>query len=325
MSVVEDVAGNLLLVADSVNVGLLRSGERALAIDCGTGAFVDDLAGLGIRHLAWVLATHHHRDGCSGLPRCRAAGAQLAVPAAEQALFDDVGRHWLAPESQFHRYRLQPGTNVLATSVAIDRALAGGDTFAWEQFTIQVVATPGGLDDYCAHNRNLLGPGRGYERCLDLLEHLQPDLLVNMHVPLPFILPPAFLTEARTSLRARARLLTAMLPWEHPNCGLDPQWLRLYPYHQMLNPGSRGRVQLQVSNSASTPMQVRTILKVPDGWQTLGETGGVIAPESDGAFMTEFSLPTTIAAGRYVLTAQVWVYGRNLGDWVEALVDVDVG
>jgi glyoxylase-like metal-dependent hydrolase (beta-lactamase superfamily II) len=211
-----------------------------------------------------------------------------------------------------------PGQTLLHSALLVERdgtrLLIGGDSF-----------TPGGLDDYCVHNRNLLGPGRGYECCLDLLEQLQPDLLVNMHVPLPFILPPAFLAEARASLSERARLLTALLPWEHPNCGLDPQWLRLYPYHQTLKPGSRGQVELQVSNSASTALEIRAIVNVPDGWQSPDGNGGLVAPESDGAYTIAFSLPANTAGGRYVLTAQVWVNGRNLGDWVEALVDVDAG
>ncbi|HEY8743956.1 MAG TPA: MBL fold metallo-hydrolase, partial [Chloroflexota bacterium] len=216
MSAVEEVAGNLLLLTDSVNVGLLRCGERALAIDCGTGSFVDALADVGIRHLDWVLATHHHRDGCSGLARCRASGAQLAVPAAEQALFDDVERHWLAPESQFHRYRLQPGTNVLSTSVAIDRALAGGDTVAWERYAIQVVATPGhteGSLSYvvdCAGTRVafvgdlLYGDGQFWE--LWSLQGPPPDDPVGMHDY------HAFCGHGRQALASLEHLLNAYAP-----------------------------------------------------------------------------------------------------------------
>jgi len=237
-----------------------------------------------------------------------------------------VERHWLAPDSQFHRFRLRPDGNVLSTSVAIDRPLVGGDTFFWERYAIQVVATPGHTDGSlfyvvdCAGTRVafvgdlLYGEGQFWE--LWSLQGPPPDDPVGLHDY------HAFCGRGRQAVASLERLLTAMLLWEHPNCGLDPQWLRLHPYRQTLAPGSGGQVMLQVNNGASSPLDIRTTLHVPEGWQTESSAGEVVAPRGDGAWMMEFSLPPNTAAGRYVLTAQLWVNGRNLGDWTEGLVDV---
>lgn len=600
------------VLRDGANVGVLRDGEQALLIDCGSGAVLERLPLLGIGIVAWVLATHHHRDTCSGLPRCRAQGARLAVSAEERHLFEAVERHWQAPTSLFHRYRLRPGTNVLPRSVAVDQALADGDVFPWRYHAIHVVGTPGhtdgslsyvidhgndrvafvgdllydggrfwelwslqgplpddpvgsqdyhafcgrgrqavrslerllaqyaptvlipahgpvirdpgaalgvlrdsleallanyyrtsamryyfgewatrqmgtapqvlpgqfatpptwyrvirgttraiiapsgrallfdsagpavaehvvslvasgaiagvdavwishyhddhvggiaaltaqtgcavwahrglvdilehpdaycmpgldpteiavdrvleegqlltwegftlsaydfpgqaihhsalfieyagttlliagdsftpgGLDDYCSHNRNLLGAGRGYDRCLDVLEQLQPDLLVNMHVTLPFVLPATFRAEARVALRERERLLQRLLPWEHPNFGLDPQWSRAYPYRQTLAAGANGTLTLQFSNYATSTLHVHCVLTSPAGWTVQQPTAEQIAPGTDGALVASFVVPPDTAAGRYILTADVSVNGRAFGAWVDALVDI---
>lgn len=598
---------------DGANVGVLRAGEQSLLIDCGSSGIIDRLPSLGFSTVAWVLATHFHRDSCSGLPRCREQGTRLAVPAAERHLFEAVERHWQEPTSLFHRYRLRTDANVLPRSVAVDQALTDGDVFRWERHAISVVGTPGhtegslsyvidgvtdrvafvgdllydggrfwelwslqgplpddpvgsqdyhafcgrgrqavqslerllaqyaptvlipahgpvihdppaaltalrdnleallanyyrtssmryyfgewtarqmgtapqvlpgqlatpptwyrvirgttraivapsgrallfdsagpavaehvaglitsgaitgvdavwishyhddhvggiaalaaqtgcaiwahrgmvdilehpdaycmpgldptvlrvhrileegerliwegftlraydfpgqalqhsallieykgttlliggdsftpgGLDDYCSHNRNLLGAGRGYERCLDLIEQLQPDLLVNMHVVLPFVLSAAFLAEARAALRERERLLQRLLPWEHPNFGLDPQWARAYPYHQTLAAGSRGELRLQFSNYGASPLHVEATLAVPTGWTVQQPVAGPIAPGIDGALVAGFAAPMDTPTGRSILTATVTVNGHALGAWVEALVDID--
>lgn len=131
---------------DGANVGVLCAGEQALLIDCGSSGIIDRLPSLGFSTVAWVLATHFHRDSCSGLPRCREQGARLAVPAAERHLFEAVERHWQEPTSLFHRYRLRTDANVLPRSVAVDQALTDGDVFRWERHAISVVGTPGHTD-----------------------------------------------------------------------------------------------------------------------------------------------------------------------------------
>ena len=51
----------------SINVGILRDGDRALLIDCGDGSVCSTLDTLAITTVDRVLFTHHHRDQASGV------------------------------------------------------------------------------------------------------------------------------------------------------------------------------------------------------------------------------------------------------------------
>jgi glyoxylase-like metal-dependent hydrolase (beta-lactamase superfamily II) len=601
------------LFHDCVTVGLLTAGHRVLVVEPGSGAVAEAAAAAGCTALDWVLATHYHRDSCWGLDACRARGAAVAVPAAERRLFEDVERYWAAGGTQFHRYWFRPGTNVLAHSVPVDRALSEGDELHWEGYVIRTVATPGhtdgslsyvvdagatryafvgdlvydegrfwelwslqgppvrdpvgvedyhafcgragqaadslerlldrfaptllvpahgplvtrphealarlrghisalmdnyfsisalrhyfgdwvarqsgqasgdplatlveappwfrliadtttraivapsghalvfdcgmpgaaagvlrwlaeglvtavdavwvshyhddhvgalgeliartgcavwaganirdilehpaaycmpcldpqpvrvdrvlrdgeqvhwegfrltaydfpgqtllhsallvdrdgvrllvggdsftptGIDDYCSHNRNLLGDGRGYLRCLDLLERLQPDMVVNMHVPRPFAFSTAALARMRTALRERERLLSTFLPWDHPNFGLDPYWARCHPYQHSVSAGRGSALTLQVTNHGASPLAVEAALIVPAGWPAGATVHGEVAPGHEGALTCPFTVPPESASGRYVLSVRLRVDGRDLGAWTEALVDV---
>ena len=612
-SSVEHQGGGLWTIGQCTTTGLLVAGDRALLVDPASPEGLAACLAAGYTGVDWALATHYHRDSCAGLEACHAAGARLAVPAAEVALFDDVERHWAADQTQFHRYRFRPGPNALARSAPVDLVLVDGDDLAWGGYTVRAVATPGhtdgsmsyvvqdgaacvafvgdllygegqlwelwslqgpppgapvgvqdyhafcgrarqalaslerllqdhapdllvpahgpvirnpaqaletlrgrvealltnyysvssmryyfpdwtagqagqrptglpgalvapppwflvgvettralvgpsgrclvidcgsaaaaegvarwltegtitgvdavwishyhddhvggianlvrhtgcavwaghaiaeilahpeayampcldptpappdrlfahgesitwesfaltvydfpgqtllhsallarrdgvsllvggdsftpgGLDDYCAHNRNLLGAGQGYQRCLDLLEEVQPDMLVNMHVEQPFTLPPDFLAELRAALQARERLVGALAPWPHPNFALDPYWARCWPYRQRLRPGASGALALRLTNHGVVPLAVWAALDLPPGWPPAPTAQAAIAPGAEGALAYGFTVPPDQPTGRVVLTVSLHVGDRDLPAWTEALVDVE--
>ena len=93
-------------------------------------------------------------------------------------------------------------------SIHVDRILEDREAFEWKGFRMTAYYFPGqtlyhagllvekdgfklfmsgdsfsnwGIDDYCSQNRNFLGPGVGFEKCLELLLEVQPDMLVNPH------------------------------------------------------------------------------------------------------------------------------------------------
>ena len=97
----------------------------------------------------------------------------ISPAAAPVAHITHHGESW-----RWHEFELTalhfPGQTLLPRRSAGARARAdvlfGGDSFA-----------PTGLDDYTAGNRNFLGAGLGYRRCLDLLRQYRPDLILNQH------------------------------------------------------------------------------------------------------------------------------------------------
>jgi glyoxylase-like metal-dependent hydrolase (beta-lactamase superfamily II) len=126
---------------DTCNVYVLTSGERAILIDLGSGAVLDELAALGVRQVDWVLFTHHHRDQCSGHGRLPAA-TRVGVPAHEAQAFAGVERFWqTAPV--YDLYDCASMHNVVARDVRVDRALGDGDVLEWEDLRLETLPTPG--------------------------------------------------------------------------------------------------------------------------------------------------------------------------------------
>ena len=82
------------LFEDACNVYVVTCDDRAVIIDCGSGAVAAELAGVGVRSVDWLLFTHHHRDQCCGAGRLAEAGAQIAVPRYERYLFERGDDYW---------------------------------------------------------------------------------------------------------------------------------------------------------------------------------------------------------------------------------------
>lgn len=59
----QELAVDLFLyAADTCNVYLLRYGNRAIAIDFGTGAWIDHIGAIGIERVEHIVLTHAHRE-----------------------------------------------------------------------------------------------------------------------------------------------------------------------------------------------------------------------------------------------------------------------
>ncbi|WP_433165105.1 MBL fold metallo-hydrolase [Kribbella sp. CA-247076] len=83
-------------IEDTCVVYLLvdESSRTAVAIDAGSGRWLDRLASYGVDRVTDVLVTHHHRDQVEGLPRLAASGTRIWVPENEYDLIAEVDRHW---------------------------------------------------------------------------------------------------------------------------------------------------------------------------------------------------------------------------------------
>jgi glyoxylase-like metal-dependent hydrolase (beta-lactamase superfamily II) len=63
----EEIMPGLWKFTDTCNVYVIGQDAHAIAIDFGSGAWLDDLPALGITRLEHVFLTHHHDDQCAGL------------------------------------------------------------------------------------------------------------------------------------------------------------------------------------------------------------------------------------------------------------------
>ena len=139
------------------------------------------------------------------------------------------GESWQWHEFTLTSYFL-PGQTLYHGGLLVEgqglRMLFVGDSF-----------TPAGIDDYCALNRNWLGPDVGFNACLDLIEKLRPTHIFNCHVAEAFNFTPEQCQAMRENLAEREKLFGDLVPWDHANYGMDESWIRTFPYEQQAKPG----------------------------------------------------------------------------------------
>ncbi|MBB6414365.1 MBL fold metallo-hydrolase [Mesorhizobium sangaii] len=141
MSLIQ-ISDHLWQFRDTCNVYVLKSGDEGLLIDAGSGAILQHLHTIGIKRVAWILHTHHHRDQCWGTPIVQSAGAKIAVPEYERHLFDNVEAIWQARRI-YDNYNNNSTFFSLGQNVQVDAVLADYETFAWKDFDFEVLPAKG--------------------------------------------------------------------------------------------------------------------------------------------------------------------------------------
>jgi len=327
---------------------ILRSADGpALLVDCGSPAVLDRIETRirsgridGIDGL-WI--SHYHFDHVDAVSDFRETYDD--VPILTQAEVADVVERPAA-----HRLPV-----LAADPVPVDRPLADGETWEWREWTLTarwlpgqtyyhggLVAerddlcilfagdafTPAGLDDYCTLNRNLLGSG-GFDRCLRLVEEIDPTHVLNCHVDPAFDFTPGELHTMRERLAERIELFDALLAWEHPDFGLDPNWIRCDPYHQTLSPGDRGRIDVVATNHAAEPRTVTVRPRLPsvdwrlrDGRDASDPRRVRVDPGAEVAVACPFRVPGDATPGETVFTIDVAWGTRQLPRFRAAIVAV---
>jgi len=317
------------------------SSGAALLVDCGPRKVREEVRRLlsdgAITRVEGIHISHYHDDHTDNVEaaskefRCpvytnREMRDILATPSRFRmpCLTDAPIRHlevWNEGETRrWHEFRLTryyfPGQTLYHDAILVEkdggeRVLLAGDSF-----------TPTGLDDYCLLNRNLLAPGRGYLHCLDLLEKLRPDLLVNQHIGLTFRFSAAQVALMRRSLERRIAILKELLPWDDPNFGLDEQWARFEPYGLETAPGRTIEMKVNILNHAANARAFTVTPHLPAEWRTAPRPMVVKAPpRGEASARFRFHVPAP-ARGLQVITADVRFGPWDLRDWIEALVRV---
>jgi len=132
----------VVLVRDTCNVYVLRSGREALVVDWGSGSVLDVLGELGIERVSDVLITHHHRDQVQGLQRAADAGIRIWVPPVERELIDRIDRHWIARPLD-NDYDLRQDRFSLLDPVAVTGTVAEYRLQRYGAFDVYTLPTPG--------------------------------------------------------------------------------------------------------------------------------------------------------------------------------------
>lgn len=309
--------------------------------DCGFPPIVGELDRLvktrAIAQVDGIWISHYHDDHLSSVNAVvRKYGARVYA----QRELQDILENPLA----YSMPCLYP------KSIHVDHPLSEGEVLHWKGYTMTAFYFPGqtlyhdgllvehdgtkvfmtgdslanwGIDDYCSYNRNFIGADGetyGYQRCLRLLIRVNPDLLMAAHWG-PEPISREYLQKTLQLLEARQKLLAKIFPWNDPNFGLDPYWVRAYPYHQNVLPGQEVTLEARIFNHSDVPEQAFVELRAPRGWRVKNSGSATILPHTEGEIRLKALAPLHPAARRQVLGLAVHFGGRNLGEFAEALVD----
>lgn len=138
----EQLLPGLWLFRDICNVYVVQQGVKAIAIDFGSGAWLDQLAALGIEQLEHVFLTHHHADQCLGLQAQADRTFQVHAPAGEEVFLDPAHL-----EQGTFDARAKGCPDSYATLVGglrdVAYDMAGFTDFHWDTQRIRFLLTPG--------------------------------------------------------------------------------------------------------------------------------------------------------------------------------------
>jgi len=326
---------------------IVAANREALVMDCGDPAVLRALHQLQADGVitavtaCWV--THYHDDHVDALDQFQAAhpcptyadSTVAVVVTAPQAFrlpcisptvvrIDHVtadGESWQWNEFRLTAYHF-PGQTYYHGGLLVEgqgvRLFFGGDSF-----------TPAGIDDYCSGNRNLLGAGVGYDRCLALLATVQPTHIFNCHVQPAFDFTKTEIAQMRANLAERVQRYGQLFPWDQPNYGLDEHWVRCEPYEQIVQPGTSATLAVVITNHSASPKVVSCRPVLPMAWNAqVTEQQGTLSPQSEGRLTFYIAIPpqlptrsdeTTQVARRVVIPLEVIYDGRALGQFREAI------
>ena len=304
---------------------IIESEAHAFVVDCGTPEVADEIEALvkkgDLKAIDVLWISHTHDDHVDGIPaflgkfRCPVYTDRSVAQVVEDPLawrlpcispfpikVDHVVRHgesWTWRGLKMTGFHL-PGQSEYHSGLLVEghglRLLFAGDSF-----------TPTGIDDYCIQNRNLIGEGLGFQKCVQLVRDLRPDWIFNCHVNEGFRFSDEECALLLESLRKRARQLREILPWTDPNQGMDELWLRVSPYEQAAPPGSKVDLALTVTVHDGREHRLSFRPLFPASWPCPSPDWISGHAPGNGETQIPFSLalPTTVPSGRQAIPIEV--------------------
>ena len=243
---------------------------------------------------------------------------------------------------------------ILGEPFKVDQSFRPGERFKWEEFEFEIAHSPGHTEYQMAlyvqidgqrvaltgdalfpypdkqsmlrHNvifRNHIENDSHMKSIRNMIDH-EPTLFCPGHGrPYPVTKELLLATEQR--LRQQQQYFFDLLPDGETNFGMDPSWVRIYPYQIVLEPGRRQQLQIHVQNHKGSPMKVEVALVAPPEWTIEPEVVRFDIPANDRSAQTvTVSAPQSWQppSPRFAIAADVVRDGAYLGQITEAVVDL---
>ena len=295
----------------------------------------------GMKSIEVVLPSHMHDDHMNGFPHLiRHYGTKVWCYENMVDIFEN-------PRGQLLGC-------TLGEPFKVSRSFRNGEKFRWEEFEFEVAHNPGHTEYQMALYVNLDGNHVAFtgdafftsprndgtmRHNLIFRNHVESDSHLKSIRQLidhePTMICPghgrAFLVDRQTMLatekkmREQQQLFTDILPDGEANFGLDPSWVKIYPYIIQAAPGEAIQAQIRVQNYKPSAMKLEVALVAPSEWRiepdvVRMEVGG----NSSGTSPVTVTVPKDWSAPspRLAIAADVVSDGKYLGQITEAIVEM---
>ncbi len=243
---------------------------------------------------------------------------------------------------------------ILGEPFRVDRAYKDGERFKWEEFDFEIKHSPGHTEYQMAlfttidgkktaftgdaffpnprndgtlrHNlifRNHVESDSHLQSVRNLIER-EPEQICPGHGQ-PYPVDRSILLATEQKFRKQKQFFEEMLPQGETDFGLDPSWVRLYPYQILAAPGETQKIEVHVQNYYAEPMKVEISLTAPSEWSLTPEVLTFDVPARGKAHRhVTVTIPKGwVAPGpRFAIAADVVRNGKYLGQITEAVVDM---
>jgi glyoxylase-like metal-dependent hydrolase (beta-lactamase superfamily II) len=298
-------------------------------------------ASYGLKAVDVIMPSHMHDDHLNGFPHLvRHHGAKV----------------WCY-ENMVDVLQNPRGYNlgcILGEPIKIDRAFRNGDTFKWEEYEFQVFHSPGHTEYQMAlfatidgarvaftgdaffptgsansllrHNlifRNWVENDSHVKSIRTILEH-EPNIVAPGHGK-PFLSNKADLENLKARLENQQKYFFDVIADPDCNFGLNPSWVRLYPYQLLVKAGSNAALELRARNYRSNLMRLQAALVLPAGWKASPELLELtVSPRGDASGGFSVAIPENWDRGRprVALAADIMADGQYLGQIAEGVADI---
>ena len=320
---------------------IISQNKDVFVIDCGNNAVIKQIKEMQnkgeIKDVSGLWITHYHDDHVDAVPEFLATfGCPIYVSEKMADILENP-----------RGYRLPC---ISPSAVKVSNPTKDGQSWMWNEFKMTAYHFPGqtyyhggllvedqnvkmffagdsftmsGIDDYCSGNRNWLGKGVGFDRCLELMEEIKPTHIFNCHVDLAFDFTDDEIKMMRSNLAEREKIYGELFPWDSANYGMDEFWVKCYPYEQDVISENTVEIRVDITNHSESEKKAICRPVLPKSWGIdVKPKSASIPAKSEGHIAFSILIPKDIQPMLYVIPFELIYDGLALGQFREAMLFV---
>lgn len=298
----------------------------------------------GMKQIDVAMPSHMHDDHMNGFPHlARHHGTKIWCFENMVDIFQNPRGHNLGC--------------TLGEPFRVQRSFRHGEKFRWEEFEFEITHSPGHTEYQMAlfvtidgnnvaftgdaffpnprndgtlrHNlifRNHVENDSHLKSIRNLIDH-EPTLIAPGHGK-PYPVDRQIMLATEQKFRKQQQFFFDLLPEGETDFGLDPSWVKIYPYQMLATPGTAQKAEVRVQNYRAEPMEMEVALVTPAEWRVEPEVlrfSVAAKAHAHRGFTVTIPRNWTAPSPRLAIAADVRAGGRYLGQITEAIVDIANG